>query len=228
MNTKSIVSSLLLIAALPFAGFGQQTTSGQIDYSITMQWPSRRQSDNDVSAPKEFTGKNTLLFNQQKGKWSSARQENRRGRNSGTTYLNFEKKEFLRTFKRRNNDTTFLIPSPFRTAEDFQLTGNKKKILGYECQEATATLRNQKVTLWFTKEIPLTFSPVNGLIPPSGGVVLAVQSKRMSASATSLKTNKIDETQLVVPQPSKQLSREDMQHMFQGRRGNRPPRPRSN
>lgn len=224
MNTKSIVSSLLLIAALPFTGFGQQTTSGQIDYSITMQWPARRQSDDNASGPREFTRKNTLLFNGQAGKWSSARPENRRGRNSGTTYLDFGKKEFLRTFKRRNNDTTFLIPSPFRTAEDFQLTGNKKKILGYECQEATATLRDQKITLWFTQEIPLTFSPVNGLIPPSGGVVLAVKSKRMSAGATALKTDKIDEKQLLVPQPSKQLSREDMQHLFQNRRRNRPSR----
>lgn len=42
---------------------------------------------------------------------------------------------------------------------DWQLTDNTKKIIGYECQEATGNLHGRKWTVWFTTEIPLTNGP---------------------------------------------------------------------
>ena len=221
---------LLLLAALPLTGWGQQATSGKIDYNMTFQGRSGgRQSDNP---PREFTMKNELAFNATSGKWGAIKSGNNGGGRFGTTYLNFSQKAFLRAFKRRGNDTTFLISTPFKEAENFQLTGKTKTLLGYNCQEATATLRNSKITFWFTKDLPLTFAPMNGLLPPGGGVVLEVQNRRMHAVATAVDLGPVDAGQLSLPEPNRPISQDEMRHRYQQRRraggGDRQPPVRRN
>ncbi len=215
MNSKTLLGLLLLVAVLPFSVTGQQLTSGKIAYDITYQrrpGGDRGPSDN---SPKEITRKNTLLFNKTNGKWGP--EESHDKRRTGTTYLDFQHSQYLRTFKKRGNDTTFCIASPFRTAEAFQLTGKTKKLLGYNCQEATSTLRNQAVTLWFTKDLPISFSPLNGLIPPGGGTVLEVQTSRMHAIATQVDPDHVTEQQLLIPQPAQKVSREALRQRYQPR-----------
>ncbi len=223
---NKILSSLLLCAVLvPFAGHGQQTSSGVIDYTITMEGRSFNRAGNDQqnNTPRTFNMERQLTFNPSAGKFAASETKNknsRRGRGSlGAEFINFKNKEYLRAFKKRGNDTTFYIAQPFKEAEGFQLTGKTKKILGYNSQEATATLRNGKVTLWFTKDLPFTFSPMNGLIPPDGGVVLDIQNNRMHYQATKLEAKQVEASVVTIPTPSSQVSREEVRNAFRGNRG---------
>lgn len=224
MKSKSLFGILLGITMIPFVSFGQQA-SGTIDYSVTMQGRSfhRPGSDQQDSPPRSFTMKRQLTFNTTAGKFAAPESDrnSRRGRGFGAEFINFQNKEFIRAFKRRDNDTTFYIAQPFKEAESFTLTGKTKELLGYNCQEATAQLRNGKATLWFTKDLPFTFSPVNGLVPPNGGVVLDLKNNRMHYQATQVQLKAVDAASVAIPEPSHQLSREELEKTRQRMRGGR-------
>ncbi len=41
----------------------------------------------------------------------------------------------------------------------WEITNQKKKVLGYECQKATGTFRGREYTAWFTTAIPVPYGP---------------------------------------------------------------------
>lgn len=231
------------LAALPFAGFAQQHNSGVVDYQVTMQrrGPTGGGQDNDDAGPSVFTMNRTFSFNTDGGKLASAgvsgqRQGGRRGggnfagrarRGGGEEYVDFKDKKYLRAFKRADNDTTFYMAEDFRPAEQFQTSSKTKKIAGYTCQMATAQMRNTTYTIWYTKDIAANYSPVNGLVPPDGGFVLAIQSDRMEYKATDVAFKPVSETDVEIPAPSHELSQDEvramrsqmMERMRRGRQG---------
>lgn len=229
MKTTILLSAALLWMALPVMVSGQQKSSGTVDFEVTMQRSTRggfggsQENDNDV--PDVFTLTRSLSFNAQGAKMSSsfsgrpraarpgAPGRNFRGRGSNAEYINFTDKQYLRTFKRPGNDTTFFVAQPFRIADNFQPSDKTKKIAGYTCHKATATLRNSTYTLWYTNDIPVNFSPVNGLIPPSGGFVLALQTDRMEYRATKVQLQDVPETAVSIPAPSQELSGQQLREM---------------
>lgn len=226
MKNASIMGILLCIILIPFSSFGQKTSSGIIDYTMTVQ---RKKSNNTNSnaqdnRPQEFTRDMQLIFDNTSGKFASSGSKKHDGR-FGAEFVDFKDKSFSRAFKRKNNDTTFYIPQPFKEAKSFKLTGNTKKILGYNAKEATASLRKGNATIWFTNDIPVTFSPVNGLIPPQGGLVLDIKDNRMHYQATKVDLKNIESADVTIPTPSHQLSKEEIQkmrkHMSNNRRGKR-------
>lgn len=242
MKKNLVIPICCLLAALPFAGFGQQKSSGVVTYQVTIQ---RRGADNNAGAADNdgggdagnvFTMTRNFTFNSTGGKMSSPSfagaprrggQDNagRQGRGfrrgSMTEYVSFADKKYLRAFTREGNDTTFYMPQDFRTAENFQTSDKTKKIAGYTCHKATAQMRGGNYTIWYTTEIPETYSPVNGLVPPDGGFVLGLQSDRMEYKATGVQLQDVADTSVQVPSPSHELSSEEMRsmrrRMFQGR-----------
>jgi GLPGLI family protein len=225
-----------LASALPvmltFTASAQQKTSGIVDYEITMQRNTSRQgsngnnnneNDND-EGPELITLNRTFTFNAKEGKLSSPQfegQANRpqnanrryRGREANSEYIDFVNKKYIRAFKSQNNDTTFYIARDFRPAESFNLSNKTKKIAGYTCNKATARFRNNEYTIWFTKDIPLTFSPVNGLIPPDGGFVLALKSDRMEYKATNVQMKDVADNKVAIQDPSHQLTEAEIHDM---------------
>lgn len=78
-----------------------------------------------------------------------------------------------------------------------------RKIAGYKCQKATANLKNTPYTIWYTTELPFTYSPVASLTPDKG-VVLQIESDQEAYKATKIDPKPIDETTLR-PNPKAQL-----------------------
>lgn len=128
----------------------------------------------------------------------------------GAEYVDLAHQQFLRAFKGRDGDTTFYTRQPFHTAEQFTPSDKTKKIAGYTCHKATAQMRGESYTIWYTKDIPLTFSPVNGLVPPDGGFVLALEGGRMSYKATKVSLRAVDEASVSLPAPSREMSEDEM------------------
>lgn len=71
------------------------------------------------------------------------------------------------------------------TPADWKSSKKTKTILGYECTKATCTLDEQEYTLWVTTQLPGTFCPINGLMPPVG-VVLGIESDERAYELKSI------------------------------------------
>lgn len=139
----------------------------------------------------------------------------RGGRGGNSEYVNFADKKYIRAFKRADNDTTFYIAEDYVQPENFQKTDKTKKIAGYTAHKATAQWRNTTYTIWYTTDIAANYSPINGLTPPDGGFVLDLQSDRMEYKATQVDPKAVADSEVKVPEPSEQLSAEQVKAMRQ-------------
>lgn len=87
---------------------------------------------------------------------------------------------------------TYRAQIPIKRAEGWQLTDQTKKIAGYTCRKATVPFQKETYTVWFTTELPITYSPIRQLTPEQG-VVLLIESSREQFRATKVSTNGVVE-----------------------------------
>lgn len=230
MKKITVFSISCLLTTIAFTAFAQQNNSGIVNYEVTIQrnnngtggqnMNSNNEGSND--APDVFTMQRTFTFNAAGGKLSSpsfggqearGRRGNFNRRGSNDEYVDFANKKYIRAFKREGNDTTFYISQDMRTATNFQTSDKTKKIAGYTCHKATAQLRNATYTIWYTTDIPENFSPVDGLIPPDGGFVLALESDRMEYKATKVQLQSVSDNDVQIQGPSVQLTQDQIRDM---------------
>lgn len=240
MKKITLFSITCLLTTVAFTAFAQQNNSGIVNYEVTIQRNNNgmggqnmnsNNNDGNSDAPDVFTMERTFTFNATGGKLSSPsfggqQAQGRRGnfnrRGSNEEYIDFANKKYIRAFKHEGNDTTFYISQDMRTATNFQTSDKTKKIAGYTCHKATAQLRNATYTIWYTTDIPENFSPVDGLVPPDGGFVLALESDRMEYKATKLQLQSVSDNDVQIQGPSVQLTqnqiRDMRRQMFERRR----------
>ncbi len=98
----------------------------------------------------------------------------------------------------------------------WKLTNKTKKIGNYLCYQATATeelysrkgyFYNEKVIAWFSPEIPLNFGPKFYIGLP--GLVLEIQKKKFSITATKINLNPTKEVTFKVPKIDKVITKEE-------------------
>lgn len=154
------------------------------------------------------------------------------------TYLDLanRKRIDILTVRKDSASQTYRADRPMPTATDWVTTGKTKKIAGYTCQKATAVHRKQPYTIWYTTELPFTYSPIADLTPPTG-VVLQIDSDSESFKATGVSSEAIAEATVQPPAGAKMVSAEELDEMrkkgmadfrqrmmqnggWQGRRGN--------
>jgi GLPGLI family protein len=92
-----------------------------------------------------------------------------------------QKNSKTKTYKFYENNK---INSRKLTDMSWNITSNKKKILGFNCTEAVGTYNNKTVTIYFTKEIKAKGSP--DTIPFIDGVVLEFNTEKQSGIATKI------------------------------------------
>lgn len=179
--------------------------------------PRRRPSANagDDNSSNSGGGDNAQSTRGNRMRGQGGRGSFRGGRGGNTEYVDFTDKKYIRAFKRGDNDTTFYIAEDYTQPENFQKTDKTKKIAGYTCHKATAQWRNTTYTIWYTTDIAANYSPINGLTPPDGGFVLDLQSDRMEYKATKVDLKAVADNEVKVPDPSEQLSAEQVQAMRQ-------------
>ncbi len=97
----------------------------------------------------------------------------------------------LLTIGKEQDAKTYRAETPIQRAGGWQLTDQTKKIAGYTCRKATVPFRNETYAVWFTTDVPLTYSPIRELTPEKG-VVLLIEAGREQYKATKLTTKAID------------------------------------
>ncbi|MBC7572340.1 MAG: GLPGLI family protein [Spirosoma sp.] len=130
------------------------------------------------------------------------------------TYLDLanRKRIDILTIRKDSASQTYRADKGMPTATDWTTTGKTKKIAGYTCQKATALRRKQTYTIWYTTELPFTYSPIADLTPPTG-VVLQIESDSESFKATGVSSEAIAGNTVQPPADAKVISDEEMQDM---------------
>ena len=129
-----------------------------------------------------------------------------------TTFLdlaNRQRIDVLTVRKDSVNQTAYRSEKPMPAATDWKEADKTKKIAGYVCHKATATHRKAPYTIWYTTDLPFTYSPVADLTPPKG-VVLQIESDNESYKATNVSAEAIAEATVQPPKDAKAVSAEEM------------------
>ncbi|GAB3639448.1 GLPGLI family protein [Spirosoma arcticum] len=156
-----------------------------------------------------------------------------------TTFLDLANRQRIdvMTIKKDSVSTTYRTERPMPKPENWQLSDKTKKIAGYLCHKATATARiserrggnragrdssaasprrnegeAQTFTVWYTTELPFTYSPVAALTPERG-VVLQIESDNESFKATGISTESVAETTVQPPADAKAVSSDEMNEL---------------
>jgi GLPGLI family protein len=213
--------------------------SGEIEYEITRQispdqmrrFGGATGGDESIPMPTVITLTQTMKFNGTMGTMTMPRPGQQMGgmMMQGTQmrrFMPFDSKDFvdlangkylhyLRATSGDDTTTWFLNEEPFESPTDWTLEKKTKKILGYECKKATATLKNATYTIWFTTDIKgLTFSPLNGLFPTEG-VILALESDEQAFMAKKIDLSTAVPTAEVTPNypEAKSISADELRTM---------------
>jgi hypothetical protein len=130
------------------------------------------------------------------------------------TFLDLANRQRIDVLTVKKDSTTQVYRSekPMPAATDWQTTSKTKKIAGYTCQKATAMRRKQPYTIWYTTELPFTYSPVADLTPPKG-VVLQIESDTESFKATGVSTEAVAESSVQPPKEAKAVSADELEEM---------------
>jgi GLPGLI family protein len=138
------------------------------------------------------------------------------------------------TMKKDSSSQTYRTERPMPKAEGWQVSDKTKKIAGYVCHKATATRRpmrrmmgggpgaypagqanqgpEETYTVWYTTDLPFTYSPVASLTPEKG-VVLQIESDSESFKATAVSMEAVSETAVQPPKDAKTVSPDEMNEL---------------
>lgn len=129
----------------------------------------------------------------------------------GNAYVDLANKKYIQIFTKPSDSTkTYFAEEDFTAPKDVKLTDKTKKIAGYNCKKATLTLRDETYTVWYTQELPFSYSPVNGLLPEGSGVVLAAESSNRSFTAKKVDLKPVDAAKISLPANAEKVSEEQL------------------
>ena len=103
---------------------------------------------------------------------------------------------------------------PATRPADWKVTGKTKSILGYNCQRATCTIKDQPCTVWFTTDLPYTYSPAPNFTPDKG-VVLVIESDDLLYRATKISAGAVNEASLKPHADAKLVTEAEMRDIRQ-------------
>ncbi len=103
---------------------------------------------------------------------------------------------------------------PATRPADWKVTGKTKSILGYNCQRATCTIKDQPCTVWFTTDLPYTYSPAPNFTPDKG-VVLVIESDDLLYRATKINAGVVNEASLKPHADAKVVTEAEMRDIRQ-------------
>lgn len=99
------------------------------------------------------------------------------------------------TVTKDNATTAYRSNAAFAAPSGWKLTGQTRKIAGYACHKATAPHQKETYTIWYTTDLPFTYSPVRELMPEKG-VVLQLESEKEQYQATKVDPKAVAEAEV--------------------------------
>ena len=228
-QNKTIMKKILLVLViiLPTIIFAQNN-EGEITFNQKVKFKidiPEGQEDLLKMMPTEQNFKKTLLFTPTQSLFFDKKEEEKEddgvieaGNDEVQIKIVMTGAEDNKLFKDLEKDA--LIQKEAFFGKDFLITGNldkfqwkltgkQKKILDYNCQEATFTDKdNQTTVVWFTPEIPVPNGPDKfGQLP---GMILAVSidGSNQQFEAAQVTFRKIEKGEITAPKKGKKVTSE--------------------
>lgn len=134
--------------------------------------------------------------------------------NDQETYLDMANRQRISIMTVRRDSATqrYRTERPFPKADGWETSDKTKKIAGYVCHKATVTRRNAPYTIWYTTDLPFTYSPIADLTPDKG-VVLQIESDDESYKAAAVSLEPVDAASLQPPTDVKIISQEELEQI---------------
>lgn len=134
--------------------------------------------------------------------------------NEQETYIDLANRQriSIMTSRRDSTQQRYRTDQPFPQPVDWQLSDKTKKIAGYVCHKATTTRKKLPYTIWYTTDLPFTYSPIADLTP-TAGVVLQIESDDESYKASAVSLEPVDGASLQPPADAKRISMEEMDQL---------------
>lgn len=135
-------------------------------------------------------------------------------RGNNAQYVDLANKKYEQVFSTFGDDK-----KTYYTEEDYIFTANTKssdktkKIAGYNCKKATIQLKDDTYTVWYTTELPFSFSPLNGLLPENNAVVLSAEGSSRSFVAKNVSLKAVTDADLAIPAGAEKVTQEQMREI---------------
>ena len=101
--------------------------------------------------------------------------------------------------------TAYRSDEPYVASAHWTLLPQTKKVAGYLCHKATAPFKQETYTIWYTTDLPFTYSPVRGLMPEKG-VVLQLDSEKEQYQATKTDQQPVTEAEVRPTQTAQKVT----------------------
>lgn len=110
------------------------------------------------------------------------------------TFVDLAGQKIITVLTIKNGETakTYRAEVPFKRVEGWTETGQTRKISGFTCKKATVPYKGETYTVYYTTDLPLTYSPLRELTPEKG-VVLQLESSREAYKATKVSASAVAE-----------------------------------
>lgn len=222
---QHIIRTLILAAGISCFqqySFAQDKTQGVIHYDITYHIHASLKPDQmqykDL-VPETIVEKAELKYNGQRLKsyFNDNIQNEQDGVNTSIKVSSEDGNEKYADVNRKTlwwvdkakNPPVLVEKSLFEKDEDHATeSGETQKILDYNCRKLVVKSGNGPLTIWYTTELPLKAgTPASSFTDK--GVVLALDSKRMSFKATSIEFVPVAETDVTPPADLKIVKNSD-------------------
>lgn len=218
---------LLLAVLLPVFSMAQNMEgkiifTDKVTFEITLP---EGQEDIAKMIPTEHKSKKSLIFTSTESifkNWKKSEEEEETviesgdgdvqikmifmGEDDNQLYKNLETAQSIK--KEDFFGKTFLITGDVEKF-DWKLTGEQKKILGFNCQKATGSKDESKYVVWFTPEIPVSSGPDGfGQLP---GMILEVNvdDGKRHLIAEKVDFKKLEKDAIEAPKKGKKVTTEE-------------------
>lgn len=129
----------------------------------------------------------------------------------GNSYVDLANKKYIQLFTKPSDSTkTYFAEEDYSAPKDVKLSDKTKKIAGYTCKKASVTLGDELYTVWYTQELPFSYSPINGLLPEEKGVVLAAEGSTRSFTAKKVNLKPVEQSKTALPANAEKVSEEEL------------------
>jgi GLPGLI family protein len=130
------------------------------------------------------------------------------------TFYNMNKTSKIQMLTIRNEEKgteeAFFTEIPATVPENVEYSDKTKDIAGFKCKKAIIKNKDEKVTVWFTTDIPYTFSPIEKYTLKEG-FVLEIVSDDASYKALSFDGAPVKSEELIMPGGAKKVTKEELE-----------------
>jgi GLPGLI family protein len=108
----------------------------------------------------------------------------------------------------KGTEEAFFTEFPAIIIENVEYSDKTKDIAGFKCKKAIIKNKDEKVTIWYTTDIPYTFSPIEKYTLKEG-FVLEIVSDDASYKALSFDGAPVKSEELIMPGGAKKVTKEE-------------------